>query len=94
MAWLSASARSSEVGCLLPGETNSQSSAERLEVLHQELGVSATVAQSHLIERTIKQIPNLFEVASRRDQLEATQVFTFWNAIDHVSVVDILVVPR
>lgn len=78
---------------LLAGKTNSQSSAQRLEVVHQEFGVSATVAQSHLIKRTIKQIPNLFEVASRRDQLETTKVFTFWNAIDYVSVVDILVVP-
>ena len=47
----------------LAGETNGQASAERLEVLHEEFCVPATVAETHLIECVIEQITHLFQVA-------------------------------
>jgi hypothetical protein len=57
------------------------------------VGHAAVISAGEFIhKRTIQQVSDFLEVAGRRDQLQAAQVFTFRNAVDHVSVIDILVV--
>ena len=75
------------------GEADGEPTAERLQILQEELGVAAAAAQPHLIERAVDQVANLVEMRGGGDQLEATEVFAFRHAVDDVGIVYFLVVP-
>ena len=67
------------------GEADGEPTAERLQILQEELGVAAAAAQPHLIERAVDQVANLVEMRGGGDQLEATEVFAFRHAVDDVA---------
>ena len=77
----------------VPGEANGQASTERLEMFQKKFRVSPAPAKPHSIQGDIEKIPHLFQIGGGGNQLQATQVLAFGDAVDDVGIVNGFVLP-
>jgi hypothetical protein len=61
-------------------------------MLQQELGISPAATQPHPVQCVVEKAADLFEVARRRDELQAAQILTLRHAVDDVGVIHLGVV--
>ena len=79
---------------LVTGEADGEPPAERLQVFQEELRISTAAAEAHSIQGFIEEVSYLLQIAGRRDQLKAAEIFSFGHAVDHVCVINLPVFPR
>ena len=62
-------------------------------MFQEELRISAAAAEPHSIQCLVEEISYFLQIAGRRDQLKAAQIFAFRDTVDHVRVVNLTVFP-